>query len=107
MPKLTVSHKYKNKRFSGTIFRGDALAFLQSLKPGSADIIFLDPPFNLGKWYGTDDTLDRRPQDEYDQWMKTVLNESVRVLRHGGHLSFSTFLCRTALIALVCWLHSP
>jgi 16S rRNA G966 N2-methylase RsmD len=33
----------------GLITRGDALTFCKALRSEIADIVFLDPPFNLGK----------------------------------------------------------
>ena len=43
---------------SGEIVCDDALEFLNSLKEQCADIVFLDPPFNLGKKYGTSSRKD-------------------------------------------------
>src|SRR5256885_1469546 len=36
----------------GQIFNGDALTFLRAVRDAVADVVFLDPPFNLGKLYG-------------------------------------------------------
>ncbi len=41
---------YRQSR--GEIVHGDALHFMESLRDSCADIVFLDPPFNLGKRYG-------------------------------------------------------
>ena len=37
---------------NGFLTCADALTFSQTLQPGKADVVFLDPPFNLGKNYG-------------------------------------------------------
>ncbi len=42
---------FRSQRSSGSIICADALTFLQSLEPDSAHVVFLDPPFNLGKNY--------------------------------------------------------
>jgi site-specific DNA-methyltransferase (adenine-specific) len=59
---------------------------LKSLPAVSADVVFLDPPFNLGKSYDETRDLDRRPADEYLTWMKAILDEAVRILKSGGAL---------------------
>ena len=72
---------------SGTLYSGDALEFLKSLSPESADLIFLDPPFNLGKNYSPEQPkLDSRPPHEYSKWLSTIADAAVRVLARGGAL---------------------
>jgi site-specific DNA-methyltransferase (adenine-specific) len=63
------------------------VSFLASLREESADIVFLDPPFNLGKTYGTKKAkADRLTEDKYLEYMTQVLNQSVNVLKKGGAL---------------------
>jgi site-specific DNA-methyltransferase (adenine-specific) len=84
---LALHQGYKSKNVAGSIYLGDALDFMRSLPSQSAGIIFLDPPFNLGKVYGSDGPKsDLRPEAEYSGWMCQVLDESVRVLEQGGTL---------------------
>ena len=42
----------------GRLFQGDCIELMSQMEPGSVDLIFADPPFNLGKLYGDhyDDT---------------------------------------------------
>jgi site-specific DNA-methyltransferase (adenine-specific) len=72
-----------------SVVRADCLAFLRSLRDESADLVFLDPPFNLGKTYGgaraRDDRLTER---EYFRQLCRVLDECVYKLRPGGALFF-------------------
>ena len=78
---------YKSGRGRGSLFLGDACAFLKSLRSATAGIVFLDPPFNLGKHYRKGDpSLDRRTVPAYEEWMKDILEESVRILAPGGAL---------------------
>lgn len=71
----------------GEVVCSDATSLLDSLNQGIADIVFLDPPFNLGKKYGSKSHLsDLRSDDEYLSWMKTILDSSARVLKPGGAL---------------------
>src|SRR5712692_3927518 len=71
----------------GDIFCGDALEFLNSLREKSADIIFLDPPFNLGKRYGKNGAkADLVQQDAYFAYLSSVLERAASVLKDGGAL---------------------
>ncbi len=61
------------------------MALLRSLPDESADLVFADPPFNLGKDYGKG-IGDRRKDDDYLTWSREWLLESTRVLKPGGAL---------------------
>lgn len=76
----------KNKKLNGKVVCGDAVEFLRSLPSDCARIVFLDPPFNLGKKYSLNENLDRRPDAEYRTWLVEVASEAVRVLEPGGAL---------------------
>jgi len=69
----------------GELFRGDCLDFLRSLPEGSVDVVFADPPFNLGKNYGHG-ISDLMREAEYLDWSTEWLRESVRTLSRGGAL---------------------
>lgn len=56
------------------------------MKPGVADIAFLDPPFNLGKDYGPAGELETTDELEYEEYFHKLLQEVVRVLAEGGAL---------------------
>lgn len=72
---------------SGVLYAGDALEVLSSLPARSADIVFLDPPFNLGKVYSSRrPRLDHRSPNDYGRWLSTVLAEAARVVAEGGSL---------------------
>lgn len=82
-----VIKRYRNKYVSGFLCQAEALEFLRSLKAEAASIIFLDPPFNLGKQYSRRQrALDRKPEQDYYQWLKDVVSESSRILGKGGAL---------------------
>ena len=71
----------------GLIFAADAKELMSTVREGSADVVFLDPPFNLGKRYGSSPRSgDRLDDEEYLELLATVVQESVRVLRPGGSL---------------------
>jgi site-specific DNA-methyltransferase (adenine-specific) len=49
-----------------TIYLGDVLEVLSQLK--GVDMIFADPPFNIGKPYGGNSDSDRKNEREYKDW---------------------------------------
>jgi len=78
---------YKKQMVTGKIFNYDALDFLKSIKSSSVDLVFLDPPFNLGKKYDKNGTInDKHPEIFYKEWITIVLDESIRILKDGGAL---------------------
>jgi site-specific DNA-methyltransferase (adenine-specific) len=56
---------------------------LRALPSESAHTFFADPPFNLGKDYGTNG-CDNLSESAYLEWSKEWLREAVRVLVPGG-----------------------
>jgi site-specific DNA-methyltransferase (adenine-specific) len=71
----------------GEIVCADAFDFLTSLQDNSADIVFIDPPFNLGKSYGRrGPDGDRLHEVEYLRFMTGILERSIQVLKPGGAL---------------------
>lgn len=69
----------------GILYQGDCLKLLNALPDACIDIVFADPPFNLGKDYGKD-VSDQMKNDEYLIWSKQWLNETIRVLKPGASL---------------------
>jgi site-specific DNA-methyltransferase (adenine-specific) len=71
----------------GILTQADAAEFLGSLPAAVADIVFLDPPFNLGKKYGERPSReDRLPIEDYDAYLERVLSLSIQALQPGGSL---------------------
>lgn len=71
----------------GSLLCADAVKVLSSIEDGVADIVFLDPPFNLGKKYGgSPASKDRQSEEQYWNFLREVLDEAVRVLKEGGAL---------------------
>ncbi len=72
---------------SGIIVKMDAINFLKSLENECADIVFLDPPFNLGKKYGNSTSkADLLKIDEYKIFLSTLIDKSINVIKPGGSL---------------------
>jgi site-specific DNA-methyltransferase (adenine-specific) len=79
-PKLIYSGK------EGLLFQGDSLSLLSKMASNSVNMVFADPPFNLGKIYDNDAFADTLENKEYMKWCKTWLLQAIRVLKPGGAL---------------------
>jgi len=64
------------------ILTGDCLELLADLEPGSIDLAFADPPFNIGYEYDVYD--DRRSKKHYLNWTERWLEAVRRVLSPRG-----------------------
>jgi DNA modification methylase len=64
------------------IILGDSIELLNSLKPGWADLVFADPPFNIGYLYDNYD--DRKNVDEYVDWSEQWMRAVHRALKPTG-----------------------
>jgi site-specific DNA-methyltransferase (adenine-specific) len=65
-----------------TIHQGDCVAGLLQVGSGSIDLVFADPPFNIG--YDYDEYDDRLDEDKYLDWCRTWMGEVHRVLKADG-----------------------
>lgn len=74
-PVFTTTH--------GALWNEDCLDFLSRVESESVDTVFADPPFNLGKIYGSH-VSDRMSEGEYVEWGKKWISECVRTLKPGG-----------------------
>jgi DNA modification methylase/ParB-like chromosome segregation protein Spo0J len=66
------------------IRQGDCLVELPKVEPGSVQLIFADPPYNVGVDYGDGKKADRLPDDQFVSWCARWVGECVRVLAAGG-----------------------
>lgn len=65
-----------------SIYCGDAIQLLSAAKAGSVDLVFADPPYNIGYVY--DRYEDNRPDDEYVEWCRSWMAGCQRVLTDTG-----------------------
>lgn len=71
----------------GDIVCADALECLSALREECADVVFLDPPFNLGKAYGKNGSHDDRKRErDYLDYMEQIVARGAAVLKPGGAL---------------------
>src|SRR5262245_47419863 len=66
------------------VYTGDCIEILRRLPDESADLVFADPPFNIGYQY--DVYHDRRAKDDYLAWAGKWLAGATRVLKPTGAL---------------------
>ncbi len=64
------------------VLQGDCLELFRGVETGSIDLVFADPPFNIGYDYDVYD--DRRDADQYLDWTRRWAREVVRVLKPSG-----------------------
>jgi len=64
------------------IYKGDCVNKLDSLDAGCAQLVFADPPFNIGFTYDTYD--DKMEYDQYVDWSRKWIAACKRVLARNG-----------------------
>ncbi len=81
VPVLFYAHPH------GEIWVGDAIVWLRSLPSESVDLIFADPPYNIGKaeW----DSFES--QQQYVEWSVQWIEQAARVLKPTGTLYICGF----------------
>jgi site-specific DNA-methyltransferase (adenine-specific) len=67
-----------------TIHVGDCVDGMRGLPDGCCSLIIADPPYNLGKQFGT--WKEWRDVEKWLPWCKNWLKESVRILNDGGSI---------------------
>lgn len=67
---------------SRTIAQGDCLQLMASWPEESIDLIFADPPYNIGFKYDHYD--DNREHDDYVQWTRDWIGACARLLKPSG-----------------------
>jgi DNA modification methylase len=65
-----------------TVRHGDCIAGLNQLPAGAVDLVFADPPFNIGYEYDVYD--DRQHRDEYLAWCREWISAVHRALKPSG-----------------------
>ncbi|MEE9311752.1 MAG: DNA methyltransferase [Planctomycetota bacterium] len=66
----------------GRIHQGDCLELMKKIDDGSIDLVFADPPFNIG--YEYDEYDDRQEDEKYLDWCSDWIAEAHRILKPNG-----------------------
>ena len=87
LTKINFNEKSYNEN-SLAIF-GESIECLKKIKDNSIDLIFADPPYNIGKDFGNN--KDKWESAEmYINWCKTWIDECFRILKDTGTFYFMT-----------------
>ncbi len=78
----SMEFEYSYDENSLVVFH-DCLETLKSMKDNTVDLIFADPPYNLGKDFGNDSDS-WKDRKAYLQWCYDWINECFRVLKADG-----------------------
>lgn len=72
---------------TSTIFNEDCIDVLKKIKDETVDLVFADPPYNIGKDFGNNsDKWDS--MTKYLEWCQQWINECIRVLKPDGTFYF-------------------
>ena len=89
---------YSNNQF--TIHHGDVLECFKELEDASIDLVFADPPYNLGKDFdGVSDSFD---EDFYIQWMEKWIVQIDRVIKPEGSIYLMNSTQNFPQMDLIC-----
>lgn len=62
----------------------DCVKGMKEIEDNSADVILIDPPYNIGKDFGNNS--DKQTIENYLLWCDTWIKESIRILKYDGTL---------------------
>lgn len=65
---------------------GDCLDVLRGIEPGSARLVFADPPYNIGVDYGQGRAADSLPEGEFVAWSSRWIKACARLLSDDGSM---------------------
>lgn len=72
------------KDFENKILLGDCLEEMKEMPSGEIDLIFTDPPYNIGIKYDTHN--DKMKYEDYISWCKKWIEECIRLLKENGSI---------------------
>lgn len=89
MAKQEMNEFEKYESPDASIYYGDCLEALSDVQDGSVDLVFADPPYNIGKRFG--DFKDAWPSDRaYAEWCYRWLELCIAKLKPNGSLYVMT-----------------
>jgi len=76
--------QFSESHMTNKVYLGDAVELLQRVPDNAVNLVFADPPYNIGFDYGQDGYEDNRTAGEYVAWCEVWLRELFRVLKPDG-----------------------
>lgn len=71
-------------KLENLLYQGDCMQHFPKVPSGVVDLVFVDPPYNIGFDYGEDEYDDKQPPDVYLNWCYSWMREIHRVLHPSG-----------------------
>lgn len=71
------------------VILGNSLQILKDIKSNSIDLVFADPPYNIGKSFGNNNDSWENVET-YIAWCKVWIDECMRILKNTGTMYFMT-----------------
>ena len=87
------------KEFENRVILGDCIQVMKEMPSGKIDLIFADPPYNIGIKY--DNHNDRMRYEEYILWCREWLKECVRLLSDNGSIYIAIYDEHAAEIVMI------
>ncbi len=83
-PKKDVSENGVVGMLRNELVNGDCIEVMNSWEAGGVDLVFADPPYNIG--FGYDEYDDNQDHDEYVDWTNRWIDGCVRLLKPSGSM---------------------
>ncbi|TKJ30879.1 MAG: site-specific DNA-methyltransferase [Chloroflexi bacterium B3_Chlor] len=80
----------------GRVYLGDCVKGMSLLPDETVDLVFADPPYNLGKDFGNSQM--RLSDEEYEEWSDRWIRQAVRLLKPTGSIYVCTDWRRSGVI---------
>ena len=71
------------------VILGNSLQILKDIRSNSVDLVFADPPYNIGKNFGNNNDSWENVET-YIAWCKVWIDECMRILKNTGTMYFMT-----------------
>ncbi len=78
-PFTSMPREYRDSAGTMAVL-GDSTSILETMKPGCIDLVFADPPYNIGKEF----ERKKVARDEYVAWCKGWIDQCMRILKPSG-----------------------
>jgi len=79
---MSVVQTRRIKMEVNKVYLGDCIEIMRTLPDKSIDLVFADPPFNIGIKYDVHN--DNMPYEEYYNWSEKWIKETYRLLKNNG-----------------------